>query len=159
NEPVPLVQGLHDHVSPEAFVEVRRGGKVSGDVNRGLLNRRLRDVHQRVWLDDAVSDVQMWLLVRTSGECGVLHTVEQTEKLDKGASNTLPAHLHRRGPIRLAPLFHSWPAPSGRPTSQGGCAAHPAPQRCAGLLPLDPLAFPHIVRPFRAFYVLGWMRS
>src|SRR5438309_358548 len=31
-------------------------------------------------------------------------------------------------------LFHSWPAPSERPTSQGGSAACPPPRRSGGLL-------------------------
>src|SRR5256885_4847314 len=37
-------------------------------------------------------------------------------------------------PAGRVPLSHSWPAPSERPTSQGGFAACPAPLRSAGLL-------------------------
>src|SRR4029077_13843593 len=70
DEPVPLAQGLHDHVVPEVLVQVGRRGKVSGDVNRGLLNWGLRDVDQRIRVDDAVSDVQMWLPMRTAGGSG-----------------------------------------------------------------------------------------
>src|SRR6266849_6064916 len=57
-------------------------------------------------------------------------------------------------------LFLSWPAPSERPTSQGGFAAHPAPLRSAGLLlPPGPLAFPLVARSFGASHEPGGIRS
>ena len=37
NEPVLLLHGLRQHLRPERFVKVRRGGKVSGDVDRAFL--------------------------------------------------------------------------------------------------------------------------
>src|SRR2546427_9957213 len=48
-------------------------------------------------------------------------------------------------PAGRVPLSHSWPAPSERPTSQGGFAACPPPLRSGGLLlPLDPPRYnPH----------------
>src|SRR5207244_233318 len=50
-------------------------------------------------------------------------------------SSSGSAALRRAAPPPWTPFFfHSWPAPSERPTSQGGFAAHPAPLRSAGLL-------------------------
>jgi hypothetical protein len=56
------VQGLHDHVVPEGFVKVRRGGKVPGDIGRGFPTARVGLVPLGLLTVDAVSDVQRLLL-------------------------------------------------------------------------------------------------
>jgi len=58
NEAVLLVQGLHDHLVPERFVQVRRGGKESGDVGRGFPTGGAGVVPLGLRTVEAVSDVQ-----------------------------------------------------------------------------------------------------
>jgi hypothetical protein len=58
DEAIRLVQGLRDRLVPEGFVNVRRGGKESGEIGRGVPTGRAGFVPLGLRTADAVSDVQ-----------------------------------------------------------------------------------------------------
>src|SRR5712691_3156712 len=78
-----------------------------------------------------------------------------------GGIRSLSPHFARRLLLPPGPrsLFPTSSAPSGRSTCQGGFAACRLTSLGGCYSPLDPLAFPHIVRPFGAFDVPGGIRS